>query len=66
MVVRVESIWSGGDRYGFRLSGAYRGKHFRFQLSADSWNRRTASEALDLLDVELPGVARRSIRFSVK
>ena len=75
MKVRVERAYTGT---GFHVHGVppgsvwilalrERGQVRTFRVRGDdSWNRRTASEALDLLAVELPGIARRSIRFSVQ
>lgn len=72
-VERTNIARTGWNPHGFEpssvwlLSGTYRGWSFRFRIrGADSWNRATATEALDLLAVELPEVSRRSIRFSVK
>jgi hypothetical protein len=61
MKIRVESCWSGGDCFSFRLS-TKDGK--RFTLPGEVWNRRTAREALNLLETEL-GVDRRRVRFHV-
>ena len=63
MQVTVEATWSGGERYGFRLT-LPDGR--RANLRGDTWNLKTASEALDLLCVEFRGIPRSQIRFKVK
>ena len=77
MQVRVERAFTSGtgwNPHGFEPRAVWilslrdrlgQVRTFRTR-GADSWDRATASEALDLLAVELPDVARRSIRFRVK
>lgn len=65
MQVKVETCWNGHAFY-FRLTipvGKYARHELQLRVPGDEWNRITASEALDLLAVELPQVSRRSIRF---
>lgn len=72
-VERTNIVRTGWNPHGFEpssvwlLSGTYRGWSFRFRVrGGDNWNRKAASNALDVLGVELPEVSRRSIRFLVK
>ena len=57
MVVKVQHCWNG-HRLFFRalVCGGLR-------VYAESWTRKTASEMLDILAVEIPNVDRSSIRF---
>lgn len=61
MIVKVESCWGGGDRYQ-RLTLP---DGLRLTIQKEDWNRKAASEALDLIGVERPRVLRKSIRFNV-
>ena len=69
MRVKVERAYTGsGSGSVWILSlrdGRGQVRTFRSRGS-DSWDRKTATEALDVLGVELPEVSRRSIRFLVK
>lgn len=57
MKVRVQRCWCGGDKFVFRalICGG-------LLVRAEEWDRRVASEMLDLLEVEA-GVDRRNVRF---
>lgn len=57
MKIRVQFCWNG-TRYMFRLLTCG-----GLLVRGDEWTRKTATEALDLLAVELPNVPRKSIRF---
>ena len=57
MRVRVQLCWNGSRLlYRLLLCGG-------LLIHADTWTRKTATQALDLLAVELPNVKRSSIRF---
>ena len=57
MKIKVQQCWNG-HRLLFRavVCGGLR-------VHSDKWNRHTAKEMLDLLEVELPDVRRQNIRF---
>jgi len=57
MRIRVQFCWNG-TRHVYRLLTCG-----GLLIRADEWNRATATQALDLLAVELPNVRRESIRF---
>lgn len=59
MKVRVQFCWCGGDKYVWR---ALIGGGLRIPASSNTWDRKTASEMLDLIEVET-GLDRSSIRF---
>lgn len=59
MKVKVEACWSGGKNYYFRLTlpdGS------RESVPGESWTRKVASQALDLIESNYK-VPRRKIRF---
>lgn len=60
MTVNVFGYWSG-RHFGFHLD-LPDGR--RFRIRADGWTRKTASEALDLLEIET-GASRKNIRFNI-
>lgn len=75
MRVKVQECWGGNDRFYFRLLipsyGRYiPGQRFAWghstpyveRISGERWNRRTASEALSLLE-SVYGIPRRVVRF---
>lgn len=71
MIVKVEQCWSGSSGGTWR---EYDGMHFRLTLpcgqrlniGGDSWNRKVASAAKDLILIETNWrVSRQSIRFDV-
>jgi len=59
MKIKVENCWSGNNNYYFRLTMPD-GK--RETIKSDSWDRITASRALDLLS-SVYGFKRANIRF---
>jgi hypothetical protein len=59
MTIKVESCWSGGDKYAFRLT-LPNGE--REHIGGDKWTRFHASQALDLLE-SVYGLNRKNIRF---
>jgi hypothetical protein len=64
MTVLVESCW--GDKLYFRITlppEAHSRANREFVVG-DTWNRRTATEALDLLE-NVYGLKRANIRFKV-
>ena len=62
MKVNVERCWSGGgDRFTFRLTLPDGSREI---VSGQEWNRRTASEALDVLE-SVYHLKRTAIRFVV-
>jgi len=58
MKVKVQSCWAGGDKFYFRalVCGGLRVRH-----DGSAWNRKVASEMLDLLEVH--GFDRSVVRF---
>ena len=62
-VIKVESTWSGHkDEHGFRLTlpdGS------RESVRGSEWNRRTATEALNLFE-RVYGIPRSTIRFEIR
>lgn len=64
MRVRVEVCWGGGDSMQARLTFA-KGARLVLPLLDGKWNRRAASRALDLIEVER-GVPRARVRFEVR
>lgn len=69
MLVKVESTWSGGDKHSFRLEYHHRGRYRRLSIPAHkpgSWSRKDASNALDFITLETPGLDRKSIRFDIR
>lgn len=60
MIVRVERCW--GDKLYFRLTlpGGQ-----RESIGGEIWNRKTAKQALDLLE-SVYGYNRKKIRFRVR
>lgn len=57
MNIRVQTCWNGSlILQRLLICGG-------LLIRSDEWNRRTATQALDLLSVELPNVPRKSIRF---
>jgi hypothetical protein len=72
MIVHVEGEWSGGRAIRWRLRFEYHGRAATESVRGDvergfdrPWTRRTASQALDLLE-RVYGLRRRAIRFRVK
>ena len=66
MKIRVDACWGGGDHYYFRLAipGELVLGGGREVVYGDTWDRKTASKALDLLE-HVYGVDRRRVRFVV-
>jgi len=62
MTVNVELECSGHGRYRFRLTLPTGEREF---IGGDTWTRKSASAALDLLE-RLYHINRRSIRFEVR
>ena len=58
--VKVEGCWGGKERYFLLTWGNGHWQH----LHAEKWNRRTASEALNILE-HVYHLDRRSVRFDV-
>lgn len=59
MKFKVSQCWGGHDKLYFRISpldGSY-----RVHVQGETWTRRTATAALNLL--ELNGVNRRNVQF---
>lgn len=57
MRVKIQHCWNGHYHlYRAMICGGLR-------IRADSWNRKTAKQMLDLIQVELPHIKRSSIRF---
>ena len=59
MKIKVESCWSGGDKFSFRLTlpnGQWE------SVQGEVWDKQLASEALDLLE-SVYGLDRKNIRF---
>jgi hypothetical protein len=65
MIVHVEGEWSGGSASRWRLRWKQHGRVVSESVRGDEWTRRTASQALDLLE-RVYGLRRRLIRFRVK
>jgi len=61
MKIKVESCWSGGTDYSFRLTMPD-GK--REHIKGFYWTRSTSSKALDMLE-SVYGYKRRNIRFDI-
>ena len=59
MVVKVQTCWKGGDKFCFRalICGG-----LLLRTKDCKWDRRVASEMLDLIEIET-GLPRQSIRF---
>jgi hypothetical protein len=67
MKVNVDSCWSGGSSYHFRLEFKVHGRFYRLRLPCEdgcNWNRRYATEAKNMLSSNY-GVKRSTIRFIV-
>ena len=65
MKVRAEATWSGGERHGWRLT-LPDGRRANIPANIPGrWDRKTAKDALDMLEIEFRGIPRRSIRFNV-
>ena len=62
MKIKVESCWSGCDRFYFRLTLPHGGRE---RIEGETWTRETARRALDLLE-SVYHLPRRNIRFDVK
>lgn len=59
MKVKVEACWGGGDVYHrVNVNGD------RFRVNRDTWDRKAATEALDVLE-NVYHLPRSSIRFEV-
>ena len=64
MVIKAYPCFHGNSGFSYRLETAG-GKRFRLpNPDGGPWNRRLATNALDLLEVET-GVKRKNIRFEV-
>ena len=63
MKAKVSSCWGGNSTYYFQVDVKVNGRHTRFRVGwgADTWTRRVASEALDIL--ERMGCNRKSVKF---
>ena len=62
MIVRVEATWDGSrDGHGFRLTMP---DGRRESVRGEAWDRKTASQALDLLE-HVYHVKRGAVRFDV-
>lgn len=59
MNVKVESCWSGGEKFNFRLN-LPNGERL-LVASQGQWNRNIARRALD--ELESLGHSRRNVRF---
>lgn len=65
MTVLVEACW--GSRLYFRITLPPQARSLSYQrefVPGDTWNRRTATEALNLLE-RVYGLKRANIRFKV-
>jgi hypothetical protein len=60
MRIKIQTCWCGGDKLVFRalVCGG-----LRVGTETGKWDRKAASEMLDLLEVEMPGIVRRNVRF---
>ena len=58
MKVKIQRCWAGGEKFYFRalICGGLLVRH-----DGSGWNRKTATEMLDLLEVH--GFDRSSVRF---
>ena len=58
--IRIQFCMVGSDRFCWRalVCGG-----LRIPAESSTWDRKTASRMLDLLEIELPGVDRSKIRF---
>lgn len=61
MQIIVEQTWSGGDRFGYRLT-TKKGGYRLTTLYSDCWDRETASVARNVVQ-ERTGCKRGSIKF---
>lgn len=62
MIVKVERCWGGGEKLYFRLTMPCGSRE---SVIGEVWDRKTASEALDIVE-KLYGANRRSVRFKHK
>lgn len=62
MQVKVSHCWSGGERFYFRLEFEWHGRLCRESVGGETWSRKVASLALDILQ-NAYGRDRRKIRF---
>lgn len=63
MRVRVEEHWRWGEKTYYRLTWQQCGETVRERINADTWNRATATAALDMLERVYGLRPRRMIRF---
>ena len=62
MKVKVTSCW--GNKYYYSLDFTLFGRIIRERVNAEKWDRKAATEALDIL--QLHGIRRQNVRFAVK
>lgn len=61
MRVEVESCWNGKSSY-YQITFPYLSKKVRERINKENWNRKAATEALDLLE-KVYGLNRKNVRF---
>lgn len=69
MKVKVERCYSQNDNYtvwslALKIKGQT--KTYRIRTYSPEWNRKAATEALNILQVELPQLHRQNYKFAVK
>jgi hypothetical protein len=62
MTVYIESCWSGGDRFSYRLVFKVNGHWCRDAVPGMLWTRKVVTRALDTLEHTWK-LTRRNIRF---
>lgn len=69
MKVKVERCYSQNDNYtvwSLALKDKGQTNTYRIRTYTPNWNRKAATEALNLLQVELPHLNRQNYRFAEK